>query len=206
MTLFTVTISGVVNPIEIYGGTAAAVDYLGSSSSDGAVAWTALAADARSRALVDATRFIDRQSWQGAADGQGGTTLKWPRTGVANADGTAVDSTTVPAALVQAVFELAALIAVDASVQSAVDSGSNISAVGAGTARVSYFRPTSAATGNATVLPTVVNALVGQWLSSAVGRFGGSVSTGTSQGSSCDDNGNPISLFQSPNDHREWPF
>lgn len=194
MSVFTVTITGVSAPVEVYIGLPAAKDYVGAMVGDGADAWAALVDDAasgptRSKVLVAATRYIDAQVWNGAADAQGGTTLQWPRTGVTNPDGSAVDSTTVPAALQKAIGELCALIAADPDVVNQLDSSANIREVGAGSARVAYFNPTSISTGTATKLPTIIQQLVGKWLAAS----GGIAVVGYSQGGNSTTDAGPCS-------------
>lgn len=183
---FTVSITGASAPVEVYGGLPACEDYLLSMIGDGATAFRALTAggDDRKRLLVAATRYIDRLSWQGTATLAGGTTLQWPRTGVTDPDGTAVDSSTVPAAIVTAVFELVALLAADADVQAAPDSGNNVKKLDADGTSIEFFRPTSATDGTATVLPQVVSQLVGKWLKSASSSFAAASGTSTGSGAS----------------------
>ncbi len=161
MTLYMVTPTG-AGPIEVYDGSAACDAYLATAIGDGADAYAAADPNTRLRLLVAATRFIDRQAWRGTANAAGGTTLQWPRSGI---DG--IDPATVPAVIVQAVFELVAILADDPDVQSAPDAGSNVESLGAGSARLSFFRPSSVGDGNATVLPPVINQLIGWLLATA---------------------------------------
>jgi hypothetical protein len=187
MSVFIVTITGVTNPIEVYGGTAAATDYIGAMFSEEATAWLALAPDDKARTLVGATRYLNRLRWLGTRTGivDGSvippgvaTTMQWPRIGVTLSDGTPVDSTTVPADVVQAAFELAVLVADDPDViASSGGDGSNIQSVEAGGGvGVAYFNPTSASTGTASQLPGILDGLLGQYLaiaSSAAGTTDG---------------------------------
>lgn len=168
MSLFTVTITGVSAAVEVYGGSTACDDYLLSGTGAAQQAYASLVADDRKRLLVAATRYVDRLSWQGTANAGGGTTLQWPRTGVVNPDSSAVDPATVPPAIVTACFELVGLLAVDADVQSAPDSGGNVKRLDASGTSIEFFRPTSALDGTATTLPQTVNQLVGKWLKSAL--------------------------------------
>lgn len=179
---FTVTITGVTSPVEVYGGLTALTDYLGASSTPGAAAWRALVADDQKRALVDATRYLDAQAWAGTANGTGPTTLQWPRTGVTLADGTAVDAASVPAPIVQAAFELAALIASDPETTLALDAGSNVRTLNAKGTSIEFFSATSAKDGTATSMPVVVQRLVGKYLAivNAALSLGGGISFGTS--------------------------
>lgn len=181
--IFTELVTGATTPVEVYGGLAACADYLLSSSSDGAVAFRGLEADDQKRRLIDATRYIDALSWMGAPTGLAGgtpTTLAFPRTGLVDAQGAPLDATNVPTLVVAAAFKMAGLIAADPSVTGNVDTGSNVESLGAGPARIAFFRPSSVLDGNATVLPTVINRLVGQWLAGAGSAVPGGVVTGGS--------------------------
>lgn len=183
MTTFTETVTGATTPVEVYGGLAACADYLLSSSSDGAVAFRALATDDQKRRLIDATRYVDQQFWQGTRTGLVGvdsTTLAFPRTGLTDEAGAALDSTTVPRQVVEAAFEMAGILASDSTAAGNADQGSNVQSLGAGPASLSFFRPTSAALGTATVLPVVVDRLVGRWLASAGAVTAGVIITGAS--------------------------
>jgi hypothetical protein len=166
----TVTIGTSV--IEVYGGTAAQMAYLAGSLTDGAVAFAALTPTQQAQTLVMASRYLDMQAWQGTPTGVVGpdpTTLQWPRNNVINADGSTLDSTTVPQALLNAVFEMCALIANDNNITTYLDQSTNTRQVRAGSASVEYFNPTSRLSGTATLLPPIVTTLVGQWLAGATG-------------------------------------
>jgi hypothetical protein len=187
MAIFNVTIGA--DTVEVYGGLPALTSYLNTASSDGAVAWRALSAspDDQKRKLVDATRFIDAQIWQGAATALAGgtpTTLQFPRSGLTNIDGTPLDPTNVPQVLINAVFEMTALLADDSSLTGAVDSGSNLESLGAGSAKLQFFQPQSQLIGNATLLPTAVDRLIGRWLAGASAAIAAAVA-GVSTGSNC---------------------
>ena len=185
---------------EVYGGLAAANTYLAFAVGAAATAWQALAAtpDKQKQCLGAATRMLDGLNWQGLATGLVGvdaTTLAWPRSSVTDANGNAVDSTSVPTGIVDGCFELAALIANDATVQDQLDAGNNVRSIGGGGApTIQFFRPTSVQDGNAPVLPLVVLRLVGQYLASAT-----AVVTGQSFGVSTDSDsdGDDTSAFDS---------
>lgn len=171
MSKFTVTIGS--DSFEIYGGQAAAISYMNGKSGDLAAAWRALDADDQARSLVDATRFIDSQTWQGKATGivDGttvppgvATTLAWPRSGLTLSDGTPVDSTVVPPDVNKAAFELALLVADDPDVINTDNHGSNLQTATAGPVSVTYFNATSSANGSATILPGILDRLIGKYL------------------------------------------
>jgi hypothetical protein len=194
---FTVTITGDATAFEVYGGLTAATHYLLAKIGDAGTAWRSLTPDDQARMLIEASRYIDEQSWQGlpTTPAVGGTALKWPRTGVIDATGVAVDSTTVPANIVNAAFELAAILADDPDVIANADAGTNVKGVKAGSAAVDFFVPTSAADGSAPIFPPVVQRLVAQYLASS--DLGGGVVSGTCGESKFED---------SDKFERTWPF
>jgi hypothetical protein len=171
MSLFTVTIGA--NTYEVYSDVAAATVYIAAIFGPQSAAWLALSADSQAQTLVSATRYLDEQPWDGTRNGTGGTTLQWPRDNV-TVDGTAVDATTVPPEFPKALAELAVLIAADPTLPGKADQGSNIQAANAGGGTgVTFFSPSSARTGTATVMPVVVQRLVGKYLATAVANEGG---------------------------------
>lgn len=185
MAIHTVVIGA--NTYEVYGGLVAAAAYIGGKFGPAPAAWAALATDDQDRTLIEATRFLDQQAWVGTATGLVGvdaTTLEWPRSGVTLGSGAAVSSTVVPPEIEQATFELALLIAGDPSIVTKADQGSNISSVSAGGGvGVTFFNATSARSGTASVLPIIIQRLVGQFL--AVSGAGAAVEGGDSYGGNC---------------------
>lgn len=152
----TVTISAV--NYTVYGSLTGATEYLNATSHANAI-WAAASSDNRARALVTATRFLDRQRWAGAkaVDGQD---LAWPRSGVVYVDGTEVDDSAIPVEVDAACYELAALMLSDAAAAQASGSGSKVQSASAGPASVSFFGPTAPK-----ALPSdIVAQLVGQFL------------------------------------------
>lgn len=131
----------------IYGTFAAATSYLTAMFGDQYTSWLALSTDDQKRTLVAATRFIDRQSWVDDYD--------------TFAERDALE------AFQLATYELAALVAEDASVIAVADTGSNIKSVGTGGAYVDYHNPTSLRLGSATKLPPILQSLIGDYLSTA---------------------------------------
>lgn len=173
MALFTVVISGTT--VEVYGGLTACKDRLKTSSTPEAIAFTALTSDdEKGKRLIDATRFLDRMAWQGSktSPAVGGTVLKWPRANVTiDEDGETVevDDQTVPEDIVNAVFELAGALTLDPALGSKIDQSNNIASLGAGSAQISYFAPTSVQDGSATTLPWTIEQLLGKYLRGASG-------------------------------------
>lgn len=190
MSLFTVSLTGVSTPVEVYGGTTACDDYVLALIGDNSDAYLAASANNRKRMLVSATRYIDRQRWVGEANALDSTTLKWPRDDIEDEDGVVVSDADQLVLVNQAVFELVALLAGDPDVQAALDSGSNVKSMGAGSAKLEFFSPSSAARGTASKLPTVVDEILGRWLSqntSTTATIIGGISSGTDGEPSFDD-------------------
>lgn len=147
-------------------------------------AWDAATDDAKSRALVTATRMFERQEWVGApyADPQ---TLAWPRSGVTDKYGTALSASAVPADVISAQVELAMALLENLNVQTASSSSTPNKRVKAGSVEVEFFRTPK---NQATQYPKIVNDLVLPFLSSSA-SVGGSEANGTDNESSfdCDD-------------------
>jgi hypothetical protein len=177
MSVFTVAIAGVTPDVEVYVDLPRARAYIGALFSPQAAAWLALSADDQGRTLVSATRYLDAQGWSGATTGLAGgipTTLAFPRTGLVR-NGAPVDSPTVPPEVPEATCELAVAIAAKPGLVGQLDQGSNLKSVsGGGGVGASFFAPSSAALGTATVLPVQVQRLVGRFLAvpGADGSFG----------------------------------
>jgi hypothetical protein len=184
------------NTYQVYATLADVEKYLAGTIGDGADAFRALGSgEDKSRLVVQATRYLDLLAWQGTATGLLGgdaTELAWPRSGVVNPDGTTVDSTTVPAAVIKAMEELVAILAGDPDVVGSTDQGNNVKKLDADGTSIEFFRATSAQDGSAPVLPKVINQLIGKYLSSALavsdsGSSGQSFGVdGCSQFDSCD--------------------
>ena len=120
--------------------------------------WTASTDDRKKQALVTAFRMIEREDWSGAllVDGQA---TKWPRTGATRRGESVADGTPDDIALGQ--FELALYLLKDASLLTKINTASNISSVGAGSAQVSFFYPLP---GQTTKWPLPANALLVPYL------------------------------------------
>lgn len=131
---------------DIHGTYDDAVAYVAIMYGDTYDAWTALSADNRKKTLAAAVRYLNAQTWNEDADT------------FAERDAIAAFET--------AQYELAVLIANDASIVAQLDSGSNIRAVAAGGASVEYFAPTAPGK-RATKLPPVIQRLVGSYLSTS---------------------------------------
>jgi hypothetical protein len=138
----------------IYGTFVAAGNYAATMFGATFTAWLALAPDDQKRTLIAAARFVDAQAWDPA---------------------TAIDMPTrdLIAVFPQATYELAVMIADDPTVMQVQDQGTNVRVVGAGSARVEFFNPTSALFGTAPVLPPAIMRLIGRYLASTTVLTGG---------------------------------
>lgn len=136
----TVTIDG--NPYDVYGDLAAANLYLLGRAAYRAL-WqeaTAITA-ARETAMVQAKDLLDRQKWKGT------TTLaypapqkiQWPRDNATDGEGTAVPNGTTPQQILDASYELAAILYADPDGLRQDTANVNIQSAQAGTAKVTFF-------------------------------------------------------------------
>jgi hypothetical protein len=151
----TVTISAVV--YDVYVIVADADDYL--SASLYATDWSGATADDQARALVMATRLLDRQNWDGSKT-DSDNDHPFPRTGLTDENGDAIDSATIPQFIKDATAELADALIATQDVETFGDTA-EVSRVAAGSASVDFYRGTPGATKR---FPTVVQELVGDYL------------------------------------------
>ncbi len=173
----TVEIGGTT--FQVYGDRAEADTYF--TARIGAEIWTSSSGGIKDKGLVSATRDLDRNNWinQKTVLSQ---PLEFPRLNLTDKDGNDVLDNVVPLLMEEACYELALLILTDAAVQSSTGTGSNIKAVGAGSAKVEFFRPTAG-----TQLPSIVQELVGLWLEGINQAGVGNFASGTDGESSfCD--------------------
>lgn len=160
----TVTIDS--NDYDVYADVETADAYL--AGDFGATLWRAETdADQKARALVTATRILDRQNWVGEKTDPD-QPLAWPRTGV---DG--YDEDTTPQPIIDASIVLAKQIHAGSKVDDQASIESGIKRQKAGSVEVEYFIPTS----DPTRLPTAVQELVAPWLGGT--GLAGSIASGT---------------------------
>lgn len=187
MAIFQETVTGYA-AVEVYGGVAACLQYLGTRFSAQATAFLALTADDQKRCLIAATDYFQEQLWAGVAVGTVGgtaTSLHFPATGLTDKYGNAVDSTTVPDDIANGCFQMAAEIANKATVQDNADAGSNVKSIGGGGApTIQFFAPTSARDGTASTMPQAVQRLIGPYLASSTGVVLGAASGASGDGDS----------------------
>lgn len=122
-----------------------------------ASAWAALTPEVKAQADVSATRLLQRQAW---------------RDGVPPVED-------APLVVQQATALLAADIAAKPSLGDSASTGSNIKAVGAGSARVEFFSPVAG-----TLLPSAAWALLADLLGPAPGTLDSPALDNTAYGSS----------------------
>lgn len=123
----------------------------------------------REAALVSAFRMIERQVYEGEQTVAPPTqTASFPRTGLTDAYGAEVDDATVPQQVEDAQCELAIALLGNAAGASAGAGGpsSNIKSLGAGSARIEYFRPNASTWGTGR-FPVPVMDLLAPFLSSS---------------------------------------
>lgn len=156
---------------QVYGNLVDAELYL--AARIGSDIWDTKDNNVKNRALITATRLLDRQIWQGTktVDSQ---LLDWPRIGVVDAEGIAVDDATVPQDIVDGSFEFALMLINNTELVNEDTTGSNIQRLKAGEVETWFFRPTL----GKSRIPSVVLELVGQYLDSALNAEKGFISGG----------------------------
>ena len=126
----------------------------------GSVAWDAAEVSDQKRALVSATRWLDRQPWNSVpTDVVTPQPLENPRLALKDCNGTVVLSTVVHDDIVEAMFELAQVILADSTEQESAGQGTNIRRVKAEDAEVEFFR-NDVGTGRDTALPPIAHELI----------------------------------------------
>ncbi len=183
-----VTIGGVA--YATYGNLSEANAYF--TSSVNATAWAATASSVRNQSLVTAARVFERTAWQGApVDPIDKSTvpapvdtqeLEWPRSGLVDKNGVALDETVIIDDIKFGNFEYALAVINDATVQTDAQTGSNlkvdeltnrIEGAITQTTKQQFFKPTIGKFGE---FPTIVQDYISLWLSSTAavtGAFAG---------------------------------
>jgi len=157
------TVSIGSDTFDIYGTEAGAKSYLAGRL--GVSAWTDADSNDKRRALVEATRWLDRANWQGLkTDLVTPQALEFPRTGLTDKDGQSVDSATVPLDVEYACYELAVVLLDDAAKPDSPDGGSNVKRAKAGPAEVEFFVGTQ---GDFPRFPTRAHELIRSFLEGA---------------------------------------
>lgn len=154
----TLSIDGVT--YDVYKSVSDTDDYLGGRL--GASAWTGESdADVKARALVTATRMLDRQKWAGAQNSSS-QPLAFPRSGLTDREGESIAASTVPPDIETAQMELALALLQDESLQDRARGGSGREkrSIRTSDAAVEFWRPRDS--GDA--FPPIVQQLVGHYL------------------------------------------
>ena len=129
--------------------------------------WLAATTALKEQALVSATSWLDRQLWVGEQTApKPGQALDWPRTGVTDQEGIAVDSGSVPKFIIDATFELALSLINDSTIQeSSSANADNVKKIKGGSAEITFFFDSSTVAG--TKFPQIVMELVSFYLLSS---------------------------------------
>ena len=122
--------------------------------------WDAASDDTKGKALVTASRLLDRQLWRGTKTGTGSPAqvLAWPRTGTGV---TGVEDDVIPEGIINGSIELARYLLDGVDVQNEQNISQKISSMRAGSVALTFFR---GAEGVAYRFPLIVQELVGPYL------------------------------------------
>ena len=127
--------------------------------------WAAFSDDTKDQGLIEATRVFERQAWAGEKEVPS-QTLAFPRTGLLDKDGNSLTGAETLAIVSEAQFEYALVLINDIDALNVRDAtGSNVKQVGAGSAKIIFFKSTKGSR-----FPLTVTDLIGDF-------FGGSGST-----------------------------
>ncbi len=146
--------------------------------------WAAYGGSTKDRGLIEATRVFERQVWAGSKEVPS-QTLAFPRTGLLDKEGEALTGAETLVIIGEAQFEYALVLLADSDALNTRDAtGSNVKSVGAGSAKIVFFKATKGSR-----FPLTVTDLVGDWFGGSGAVVGGFVS------GNCDE-----SSFTSPDD------
>lgn len=147
------------NSFNVYGDLNDAINYLTATIT--ATAWFAANSLTQSQALVSSVRWLEQIMWLGKKTDENNA-LRWPRMDIYN-----VDPNSIPERLVEASFELAAMLVDTLDLQTTFQNPMPKS-LGAGSAKVDYFRPVGQFGGTnvqiLSPLPTICMNLVQAWI------------------------------------------
>lgn len=123
-------------------------------------AWDAASNEDKDRALVTATRMLDRLRWTGSRASTS-QDLAFPRSGVSDRYGVAIASTVIPTDLKEAVYELAASLIDNSAGASGGSGAGNVKAIATSRTRIEFFSGTKTP---ANGVPAHVRAIVAHML------------------------------------------
>lgn len=150
----------------VYVALATVQEYLGASPR--AAGFLALDEDTQEQWMVEATRMLNRQRWQGTPteDYPDDQDLAWPRDGI-----TGVTDGTTPQAILDGFCELVLALYLDASLLSGSGGGAGrVKSISSGKGvGVEFFAPVAASAGK---FPATVQELIGPYLQGALTRSG----------------------------------
>lgn len=171
---------------EVYADLATADLYL--AAEPNAATWREGDEEENSRALVSATRILNRAPWAGEKT-DSSQALAWPRTGT-GVDG--VEDDLIPQAIIDASIELANAIrnGYDAANQASTASGTKRQK--AGSVEIEYFSSVSV---DGTRYPLPVHELIAPYLGGSGGSAAGSIASGVCEPSSFSDSWEPNHPF-----------
>jgi hypothetical protein len=136
--------------------------------------WDALTDDEKARGLVSSTRLIDRQKWLGEKTDPL-QELAFPRSGLTDCDGTAIDEDTIPDAVIDASMLLALDLATGSTVTTSATTEDLTKRLKAGSVEIEKFRADQT---TVTRFPLPIMELLGCFMSGSI-TVAGSLDYGT---------------------------
>lgn len=158
-----------------YASVSDANKYLGGEFSDAAVRWrdaTLTDDDAKGRALVSATRLLNRQLWPGEKTDGEDQTDAWPRTSTGISG---LDEDTVPQDIIDASVLIAADINNGVNVTGSTTTDDRIRRQQAGSVSIEYFRDND----GGTRFPTAIQELLAPYLAGGSTMVSAVLASGT---------------------------
>lgn len=134
--------------------------------------WASLTDDVKGKALVTATRILDRQRWLGSKT-VSDQVLAWPRTGTGVSG---VEDDTIPEAIIAGAIELALTVSAGADVQNQATTEETVKRIQAGSVSIENFRSTQQFSAR---FPQIIQELIGVYLLGGSASFGGPIVSGT---------------------------
>lgn len=136
--------------------------------------WNAFNTSFKDQALIESTRVLERQKYLGEKE-VGSQALAFPRTGLKDKEGNDMTGAESLAIAKEAEFEYALFLAENTKKLGERDSTgkSNIKSVGAGSAKVEFFRPQKGAR-----FPLAIQELLGDFIGGSGGLVGLASGTG----------------------------
>lgn len=147
--------------------------------------WAAFSNTTKDQGLVEATRVFERQTWAGEKEVPS-QDLAFPRTGLTDKDGNSLTGAETLEIVKEAQFEYALVLINDVDALNTRDAtGSNIKQVGAGSAKIIFFKATKGSR-----FPLTVTDLLGDFFGGGKPIVGGFVSGNCDSSSFTDLDGN----------------